>query len=302
MSVNDHSYIIIGGSTKCATTSVFAYLADHPQISGSKIKESRFFWKGNYPLKKEGFDFEDGIEMFDSLFDDKTNAKYRLEATPDYLYSSKTASLIKENLKDVRIIFIVRDPIDRVVSWFKFAKQLNLINANESIDDFIENQFNVEGERIKEQHLHAVEQGCYGRYLEHYIKIFGRDRIKVIKYEQLTVNPSASLANICDFIEIDSGFYKSYDFKVLNQSVNVVNAVAFNKYRDLRRKIRRSFKNIIPENFRQPFTKFFKKFDSIYVNKATSKFEEIVISEKTKNKLFNYYAEDKLIVESIMNS
>jgi hypothetical protein len=46
MLVNKHKYIIIGGSTKCATTSVFAYLASHPDIASSKVKESRFFLDG----------------------------------------------------------------------------------------------------------------------------------------------------------------------------------------------------------------------------------------------------------------
>lgn len=302
MSVNDHSYLIIGGSTKCATTSVFTYLADHPQISGSKIKESRFFWKGSYKLKRELVSIDDGIDKFDNLFVDKTNAKYRLEATPDYLYSEKSAAIIKENLHDVRFLFIIRDPIDRVISWYKFAKQLNLISADQSIDGFITEQLSITENSSTVQYLHAVEQGRYSIYLEKYITLFGHDKIKVISYEQLTKNPLESLIEICNFIDIDTSFYSDYDFKVLNQSVNVADAKSFNKYRDFRRKIRRTFKNIIPHKFRYPFRKIFKKVDNMYMNNATYDFEEIVISEKIKNKLIEYYAKDKVVVESIINN
>lgn len=294
MSVNDHSYVIIGGSTKCATTSVFTYLADHPQISGSKIKESRFFWKGNYQLKKESVSIDDGIDKFDNLFVDKTNARHRLEATPDYLYSERSAAIIKENLHDVRFLFIIRDPIDRVISWYKFAKQLNLISATQSIDDFITEQLNLTENSSTVQYLHAVEQGRYSIYLEKYIKLFGQDKIKVISYEQLIKNPLELLIEISNFIDIDKSFYRDYDFKVLNQSVNVADAKSFNQYRDFRRKIRRTFKNIIPDKFRYPFRKIFKKVDNIYMNNATSDFEEIVISGKIRNRLIEYYAKDKL--------
>lgn len=302
MSVNDHSYIIIGGSTKCATTSVFKYLADHPQISGSKIKESRFFWKGNYQLQKESVSIDDGIDKFDNLFVDKSNAKYRLEATPDYLYSERSAAIIHENLNNVRFLFIIRDPVDRVISWYKFAKQLNLINPTQSIDNFITEQLNLTENSSNIQYQHAVEQGRYSIYLETYIKLFGLDKIKVISYEKLVTNPLESLIEISNFIDIDNSFYKNYDFKVLNQSVKVGDAKSFNQYRNFRRRIRRAFKNIIPDKFRYPFRKIYKKVDGLYMNKATSDFEEIVISENIKKRLIEYYAKDKLIVQSIINN
>jgi hypothetical protein len=293
MSVNDYSYIIIGGSTKCATTSLFSYLADHPQITGSKIKESRFFWKGDYELNKEGVNIDDGISKFDTMFVDKATSKYRLEATPDYLYSEATARLIKENLKDVRLLFIVRDPIDRVISWFKFAKQLNLINSTVSIDEFIIEQLTINPNSNRKQYLHAVEQGRYGLYLENYVKHFGQSKIKVIRYEDITTNPLKALKTICDYINIDFDFYKKYDFKILNQSVNVENAKSYNSYRNLRRKIRRFFKNIIPSSISTPFKNVFKKVDSIYMSSATSGFEEIVISTDVRDRLIEYYSKDK---------
>lgn len=298
MSVNDHAYIIIGGSTKCATTSVFAYLADHPEISGSKIKESRFFWKGSYPLKKEGVNIDDGIESYESIFFDKPNSKYRIEATPDYLYSKESAHLINKNLNDVRMVFIVRNPIERVISWYKFAKQLNLITSDVTIDEFVSNQLNETSPK-NVQHLLAVEQGLYGKYITDYINEFGKDRIKVVSYELLSMQPKLVLDEICAFLNIDSSYYSDYDFKILNQSVNVTNAESFNKYRKYRRIIRRGFKSILPGLLKNSFRKVFKGIDNVYMKSATTDFDDIVLSSTTKERLKDFYNDDFANVNSL---
>ncbi len=298
MSVNDNAYVIIGGSTKCATTSVFAYLADHPEISGSKIKESRFFWKGPYPLKKEGLNIDDGIETYDSIFLDKPNSKYRLEATPDYLYSKNSAQLINQHLNDVRLLFIVRNPVERVISWYKFAKQLNLISSEETIDEFVLNQLN-DSKAKNIQHLLAVEQGLYGKYITDYINEFGKDRVKVINYELVSKQPKLALEEICTFLNIDSKFYSDYDFKILNQSVSVTNVESFNKYRKYRRNIRRAFKSILPGQLKNSFRKVFKGIDSVYMKSATKDFDEIVLSDSIQDRLKEYYKDDFAKVKSM---
>ncbi|HQV00779.1 MAG TPA: sulfotransferase, partial [Bacteroidia bacterium] len=223
MSVNNFQYIIIGGSTKCATTSVFAYLANHPSIASSKVKESRFFWMDEYPLKNGAYNIVDGIESYEQVFLEKTGANIRLEATPDYLYSRDTALAIKENLEDVKLIFIVRNPIERIISWYKFAKQLNLILATETIEAYINQQLNYVGNDAP-QHLRSVEQGLYGKYLKHYFEIFGKDKICVLDYEQISSNPLKAMKSIADFLKIDAAFYESYSFEVLNKSVQVKDA------------------------------------------------------------------------------
>lgn len=292
MAVNDHSYIIIGGSTKCATTSLFAYLAAHPQVSSSQIKESRFFWEGDYNLKKEGVNLSDGIDNYDSIFKDKEGALYRLEATPDYLYSSKSADLIRDNLKEVRLIFIFRDRIQRIVSWFKFSKQLNLINAQTSIDEYILTQLKSAANNPS-QHMRAVEQGRYATYLKKYIDVFGKEKIKIIRYEDISLNPQAVLVDIANYLNIDGAFYKSYNFKILNQSVNVKDVEKFNKYRTIRRNFRRTAKNILPEFLKRPLARVFKTVDNTYINKTSKDWEEIKISPSVMNQLITYYRDDE---------
>jgi len=47
---NNREFLIIGGTSKAGTTSLYTYLADHPQICPSALKETRFFLDSDYPL------------------------------------------------------------------------------------------------------------------------------------------------------------------------------------------------------------------------------------------------------------
>src|SRR5205085_1120637 len=148
------------------------------------------------------------------------------EATPDYLYSQNSARLIKENLKDVKLVFIWREPISRLVSWFKYSKQLNKLPANASIDEYINHQLNS-NESNPSHHNRAVEQGRYGMYLQYYIDLFGRDKILIINYDDLSSDPKSVMQATSRFLNIDTRFYDNYDFKIINQSFNVKDVEAF---------------------------------------------------------------------------
>lgn len=50
MSVADHQYLIIGGTPKAGTTSLYKWLSDHPDVCPSSLKETRFFLDWDYPL------------------------------------------------------------------------------------------------------------------------------------------------------------------------------------------------------------------------------------------------------------
>src|SRR3712207_1668459 len=101
--VKEHSYLIIGGTTKAATTSLFSYLADHPQICASSLKESRFFLDADYPVSSK-CRFEDGLDKYDELFQHcRDDRLLRLEATPDYLYSAATPQKIKFSLPKAKL-------------------------------------------------------------------------------------------------------------------------------------------------------------------------------------------------------
>src|SRR5262245_41423321 len=126
---SDQRFLIIGGASKAGTTSVFDYLAKHPQICPSRAKETRFFLDEDYPQPSEKRYYRDGPEAYLSFFakNGGREADWRLEATPDYLYSPNTPRLIRQTLPNVQFIFILREPCSRLLSWYRFGQARNFI-------------------------------------------------------------------------------------------------------------------------------------------------------------------------------
>lgn len=238
----NYQYIIIGGTTKAATTSLFEYLCAHPDICGSKYKESRFFLDENYPLERK-IPFGD-IGHYSTLFDGCLNKAIRLEATPDYLYSNKTPDKIKQLIPGAKLIFIVREPISRLVSWYKFALQNNLLSTAISFDEFIAMQQKPLPEYNTQQHLMALQQGKYAQYLGPYYESFGKENILILFYEDISRDLLAVMNEVCQFIGVDEKFYAAFDFKIYNQTRNLRSPVFHSIYRSTRK----SFRKLIPKS------------------------------------------------------
>src|SRR6056297_1307982 len=134
-----NKFLIIGGTTKAGTTSLFKYLSDHPEFCPARFKETRYFLNKNYQLQRTGKGDDYLENEYNKLFSCE-DGLINLEATPDYLYSENTASFIKNTLSgaDVKVVFLLRNPVDRFISWFKFAKQDGKIETNAAIKDYFE--------------------------------------------------------------------------------------------------------------------------------------------------------------------
>lgn len=297
MAINDFKYVIIGGSTKCGTTSIYEYLAAHPAVNASIKKESRFFWAGDYTIGEPALNYKDGIEKYEDVFPKEQSDKIRMEATPDYLYSKETAELFKQSVNDCKFVFVLRNPVDRIVSWYKFSRQLNLIDASVSIDSYIKNQFENKTDAVP-QHMRAVEQGRYGYYLKAWFDVFGMDSILVCSYDELSTNPKQLMISISRFIKIDASFYEKYDFKIFNKSVNVKDAEQFNKYRTFRRSLRRILKSV---PLGKKIKSVLKPVDTLYMNKSTNDaWNDLKISDIVLKELKQLYDRDKIMLEELI--
>jgi len=288
--IKNHKYVIIGGTTKAGTTSLFNYLKDHPEICPSTYKETRFFINKNYPIKiPTNFHISNGIEEYENFFKHCKDDKIRMEATPDYLYSENTAKWIYENLPNSKIIFILRNPIDRLISWYRFAKQNNFLNKDVSFEDYINMQ--IKNNKKDKQYLLALEQGKYSKYLQSYIDLFGEDRILVIQFEDLTKNPLSTMKKISNFIGIDPNFYNNYNFEVFNKTVDLKYPKIHEIYKNFRFSIKKYTHN---KPLIQKSLGFLRKnFDSIYYKINRQQNRNFRIEIKTKEFLKEYYKEDK---------
>lgn len=221
--------LIIAGTTRAASTSLFNYLAAHPDVCPSTLKETRFFLDLDYPLPR-AHSYTEGIDIYRQFFLQCDPSALQMEATPDYLYAKGTAPRIRTSLQSVRLVFVLREPIARLVSWYRFAKQYGMIPSTMSLEEYVDEQeVSDSTTQTVPQHLRTLAQGRYSHYLRHYYRHFDPADILVLKSEDLATAPLAQLRRVCDFAGLKADFYEEFSFLNLNQS-EAVRSGAFQRW------------------------------------------------------------------------
>ena len=294
--VADYRYLIVGGTTKAATTSLFTYLADHPAICAATYKETRFFLSSDYPLPSKYRYREDqqggDVEAYNLLFSDAGETQLRMESTPDYLYCESARERIATSLPYAKLAFSLREPISRLISWYRFAKQIGKLPQTLSFDAYVESLFAAlnNDKETEEQHLQTLQQGCYTIYLKHYFDRFGPERIHVLFYEELAAQPAHTMTGLCHFADIDAGFYSDYGFKVTNRTQQMRNSELHRKYRDFRFRLRQWTHN--KPIIHIPLRTIRRTIEPLYLRLNTQTGEKIQMSEETRHRLIDYYTPD----------
>ena len=185
---------IIIGAMKGGTTALYYYMASHPDIEPSSFKEINYFTKN----------YSKGIDWYKSLF--KTERKYAFEASPNYTKLHKfpnTPERIHSLLPKVKLIYLLRDPIDRIVSQYNH----NYAQGRESLSlsEVIRNK-NSKYNRTR-KNLY-IKPSKYNFQIEGYMKYFDRSQLLLVESELLRDNPQKILTEIAEFLDI------SPDFKV----------------------------------------------------------------------------------------
>jgi len=198
------NFIIIG-AMKAATTSLYTYIKQHPDIFMTKVKEPMFFnnfqQENNYNILGSKSKKSTTLEEYLAMFKDAKNEKAIGEASPAYIYNENAPYLIKENLPDVKIIAILRQPTDRAYSNFLHTKRADRENVN-SFGQAIK----IEKERISDNWsplYHYIQKGFYSVQLKRYYNLFPKENIKVYLFEDLVKTPKETLKDIFKFLNVD---------------------------------------------------------------------------------------------------
>jgi hypothetical protein len=213
------SHALICGTNKSGTTSLFRYLADHPEIIPCSRKEAGFFFR---PLSNDlGNTYKEYCDLFPSAHDDKI----LIEATPTYLdRGAEVAQRIKQLLPDARLVFVLREPVARLVSYFRSKHGMETSPvANVSFDEFIHRAIEESGQEEtgtidRNGYGWQLIKAQYGRFLLEYLDYFKPDDIHVTFFDYLASDAAVVTKEVCDFLGIDGAIYDSYEFSVENKS------------------------------------------------------------------------------------
>lgn len=197
---------LVIGAQKSGTTSLFHYLADHPRIYMPKSKEAAFFDKEE-PISNEK------IKNYFNEYFSVDSSKLLGKVTPSYLSSPVAARNIQAQMPRVRLIAMLRNPIDRAYSHYKmmvrrgyehrpFEDAVNTWLYPESIE--LARNF-VPGTGLDEVNCCLV-WGEYYRCLVPYFEIFSKEQIKIIFFEEFTNKMDIMFDEILNHICLESGY------------------------------------------------------------------------------------------------
>ena len=203
---------IIIGAQKAGTSSLYAYLTKHPLIQAASTKEIHFFDTG----------FSKGKSWYRKHFPsiiDKLKAKLKGksmitgEASPYYLFHPLAPTRIFKTLPKVKLIVILRNPVDRAYSHYQHEVKLSF-ETSETFEEAIsqeEKRLNGEVERIiknhnynsfNHQHHSYLSRGIYVDQLKVWFNLFGKSKVLVICSDFFYQNPSQVLKQVSDFLNL----------------------------------------------------------------------------------------------------
>ena len=195
---NISSFVFIIGAMKCGTSSLFEYLAEHPEIAPCSIKEPCFFSSDS--------NWQKGWDWYYQLWEwDSKVHKIALEASVDYtkvhLYPD-VADKISNFQADSKFIYIMRNPLDRIESHYIHGLAQGWGFSKQSLSKHIDS--------------HLIETSKYAKQIEAYYKIFSAKNILLLNFEDFKQQPQQLLQKICEFLDIDP----NYQFQDLNKVYN----------------------------------------------------------------------------------
>jgi hypothetical protein len=177
--------IIIGG-LKCGTTSIHHYLGLHPEIHMSKPKELNFF------VKELNWDL--GLPWYRGRFDDRFPV--RGESSPHYTNLPRfrgVAERVHDNVPDARLIYMVRDPISRILSHWRHAVGAGY--ETRPMDEVLARDDQT-----------YVTRSLYWAQLQPYLDLFDREQIQVLTQEELQGEREATMRRAFEFAGVDPDF------------------------------------------------------------------------------------------------
>jgi Sulfotransferase domain len=201
---------LIIGAQKAGTTSLASYLAAHPNVAPAKCKEVHFF----------DLNYQKGIHWYRSHFSVAIGEDWRRrirgrrvqtgEASPYYIFHPLAAARACDLLPKVRIIVLLRDPVDRAYSHYHHEMRLGAESMpfDEATD--AENSRIAEEEQrlaldpsylsFNYQHFSYLKRGIYVDQIKRWLRYYRPEQFLILSSERFFKGPAAEYQRVLRFL------------------------------------------------------------------------------------------------------
>jgi hypothetical protein len=281
----DVDFLIIG-AYKCGTTSLYQALSGHPHIDMASIQEPNFFARPPEPGPELARFTEAGgyrrprtfsVQEYEALFLPRRPDLLRGDCSPEYMRNPLAPPRIAAALPDVRLVAILRNPIDRALSDYSMFVRDGLEKA----------PFSEAIRRSQSDTLlhHYVYTGFYGRQLQRFFDVVPADRIRVILLEDVVADRTV-LSNLLLWLGADDPD-SELGWSVHNRSGRPRNRAVATAY-SLRRRGRRVLKPIVPTGVQ-------RRVDAV----LASQLQRLTMTPHDRAYLAEIYADDVSLLSGL---
>jgi Sulfotransferase domain/Sulfotransferase family len=171
---------LVIGAQRCGTTLIHRLLERHSEVYVPKHRKEIHFFDDHYEL---------GEDWYRGFFPvDRAGLTALGEVSPSYLADPRVPQRIYEFYPGMRLIVLLRHPIDRLWSAYHHLRRTD--GESRSFTDFIR------------QDVEALERGKYGKQLARYAARFPKRQLLIVLLEELLRDSATQLLRIQDFLEL----------------------------------------------------------------------------------------------------
>jgi len=191
---------LVCGAQKSGTTSLDSYFRKHTDICLPKnVKELHFFDKDKvftslFPSLH--------YAQYHSFFQQQKNHKITGEITPSYMYWEPSAVRIWKYNPKIKLIFVLRNPIERAFSHWSYNKQLGIESLN--FEDAIMQEESRCRNSLPKQNMKwsYTQRGFYTNQIRRFQRLFPSEQMIIINYDDYIRTPENTLNDLTHFLDI----------------------------------------------------------------------------------------------------
>ncbi|WP_206915967.1 sulfotransferase family protein [Alicyclobacillus suci] len=285
------NFLVIGAA-KAGTTALYRYLSQHPEVFMPSIKEPNYFALANQEVRFQGPGDDrtnrSSITRFadyQALFDEADGYKAVGEASPMYLYTADAARRIHDLIPNVKLIVILRDPVERAHSAYLHLRR----DEREPLANFAD-AIAAEEERIAKHWApmwHYTRRGFYFKQLQPYLDVFPREQMLFLRYEDLNRHTVAVCRRVFDFLGIDTTFEP--DTSIRPNASGIPKSRRLHTFLTKNNPVKAAIKPLLPMALRQRMAQAVRQ-------KNLSK---IAVDASLRHELQNYFKRDIVQLERL---
>ncbi|SNS55744.1 Sulfotransferase domain-containing protein [Ekhidna lutea] len=271
---------MIVGAHKAGTSSLFQYLLEHPQLAGHKSSEFVYFLRDDI--------YKNGLSKSFKLFSNP-DTQYVIAKCAGQMYSQEAMKRLYEHNPEVKLIMLLRNPVDRAYSAFWF----NISTGRESKNDFLE-AFNTPPDSFEDPILRRecdyLGRGLYFHHLKNILKYFPMENIHIGFFDDFKSDTKSYLQDVIHFMNLE--IYNEMDTSIVHNSKSGVRSKTLAKL--IRPGQKKMITHLFPDNLKRSLKKHLRKINETKLNAPP-------LDTHLRERLIRFYLEDIISLENLLN-